>query len=208
MPLPVRSQDIEIPEPCHADWDAMRPEERGRFCFDCRKKVHDLSAMTEREAEAFLERTECEDVCISYEHESDGTLVFRAPPPAPVVPLSRLRRPRRIAAAVAGAGVAAALAACAPHGEPPQIREAEVVAFESPAVVIPHEAAPTSETAPPPEVDTPCELEPEVEVEEPPEVIEKPRVRGRRPFPRTAGKPVVRRKGGKPARIPTASSPF
>ena len=75
----MRSQDIEIPEPCHADWDAMRPEERGRFCFDCRKTVHDLSAMTEREAEIFLERTECEDVCISYQHEADGTLVFRAP---------------------------------------------------------------------------------------------------------------------------------
>lgn len=195
MPLPVRSQDIDIPEPCHADWDTMRPEARGRFCFDCKKKVHDLSAMTEREAEAFLERTECEDVCISFEHEPDGAMVFREP--APVVPLSRLLRPRRVAAAVAGVGVAAALAACAPHGEPLQIREAEVVAFESPAVVIPHETASTAEPPPPtPVADEPCD--PQVET---PEVDEPVRVRGRRAFPRTAGKPVVRKKGGKPAQL-------
>ena len=50
----MRSQDIQIPEPCHAEWDAMRPEEKGRFCFECSKKVHDLSAMTKDEAKGFL----------------------------------------------------------------------------------------------------------------------------------------------------------
>ena len=72
---PVRSKDIHIPEPCHADWDQMRPEERGRYCFECKTKVHDLSAMTETEAEAFLRRTECMEVCISYTQDEDGALV-------------------------------------------------------------------------------------------------------------------------------------
>ena len=43
----MRSEDIEIPEPCHADWDAMRPEAQGKFCLECRKTVHDLSSMTD-----------------------------------------------------------------------------------------------------------------------------------------------------------------
>ncbi len=185
----VRSQDIEIPEPCHADWDAMRPEQRGRYCFDCRKKVHDLSAMTGPQARDFLADNECEDICVSYQHEDDGTLIFREPV-AQVVPVSRLRRPRRpakVAAAIAGAGMAVALAACAPHGQPLSIQEAETVSMPL-TVVIPHEAG--TKTPPPPTTeDEPCDG-PEATPEE------YPRVRGRMK-PRTAGKPV--RKMGKKA---------
>jgi hypothetical protein len=192
---PVRSQDIEIPEPCHADWDAMRPEDQGRFCFDCKKTVHDLSAMTKDEAKSFLRRSACADICVSYQHHEDGTLVFREalPLPAPVVPLSRLRRPRSVAAAVAGAGMAMALAACAPHGDAPaqQRYVVEEPVFSSPSVVIPHDAKetrPEPPVAPPPVVeDEPCDPVVEVieKVESEPEV---PRVRGK--IKRTAGKPM------------------
>lgn len=194
----MRSQDIEIPEPCHADWDAMRPEDRGRYCFECRKKVHDLSSMTEDEAEQFLARTACEDVCISYEHDDEGTLVFRtpAPRPAPLVPLARLRRPRSVAAAVAGMGMAAALAACAPHGDgPPRQYEAEAAALQMPADIIPHGNAPEATPVPPQVEDEPCdpvveEVEQVEEVE--PTPIVRPRVRGK--IRRTAGVPI-RKKG-------------
>lgn len=212
----MRSQDIEIPEPCHAEWDAMRPEEKGRFCFECRKTVHDLSAMTKPEAQDFLRRTACADICVSYEHHDDGTLVFRepAPRPAAVVPIARLRRPRSVAAAVASAGMAAALAACAPHGEE-SVRHyaAETPVFQSPTVVIPHgsqEATPVPVPPPVPEVvpevveDEPCE--PVVpEATEP--TVPKPdtsRVRGRMPIKRTAGKPIQRTKGNMVAADPFA----
>ncbi len=206
----MRSQDIQIPEPCHADWDGMRPEEKGRFCSSCSKKVHDLSAMTQDEAKDFLRRSACGDVCVSYLHHEDGTLVFRqpAPRPAPVVPLARLRRPRSVAAAVAGAGVAMALAACAPHGETPvrSYSDAETPVFREPSVVIPHgtqESEPVR--APEPVVEEePCD--PAVEETETVEEVEpeRPRVKGRRTAPppepkitRTAGKPVMHRtKGG------------
>lgn len=198
MGEPVRSQDIEIPEPCHADWDAMRPEAKGRFCFDCQKRVHDLSAMTKDEAKDFLRRSACADICVSYEHHEDGTLVFREPEPrpAPVVPLSRLRRPRAVAAAVAGAGMAIALAACAPHGDAPvqQRHAAEEPVFSSPSVVIPHGTQETTQTvevapppvAPPPVVeDEPCDPAVEkVEKVSP----ERPRMKGK--VKRTAGKPM------------------
>lgn len=198
----MRSKDIEIPEPCHADWDAMRPEDKGRYCLECSKTVHDLSAMTKDEAKDFLRRSACNDVCVSYQHHEDGTLVFRepAPRPAPLVPLARLRRPRSVAAAVAGASMAMALAACAPHGDAPAQRYvAEEPVFEAPGVVIPIGVEEKSEPPriPPPVVeDEPCD--PQTFEPEPTETIERalsepPRVRGK--IKRTAGKPMPRVKG-------------
>lgn len=197
----MRSDDITIPKPCHANWDEMRPEQRGRFCFDCRKKVHDLSAMTEAEAERFMEAEAERDICVSYEHDDDGQIRFRAP----VVPLSRLRRRAAAAAAVAGAGLAATLAACTPHGEGPKIRDAETRSFSAPSVVIPHASStepPAVEppsTEPPAVVDEPCDTV----VEQTPPVIDRPRVKGRRVPLRTAGKPVMRKMGAKVATKPT-----
>ena len=210
----MRSKDVEIPEPCHADWDAMRPEDRGRFCFECQTRVHDLSAMTEAEAEAFLERTACEDVCVSYQHAPDGTIIFKRPAsrPAPVVPLSRLRRPHTAATAatvartaLAGVGMAAALAACAPHGEGPTVREVEEISFQAPTAVIPHGEAQQATPVPPSvetELDEPCDV---IETPEPAEPIvmpEPPRLRGK--LERTAGRPISRKKGKK---MPSTWSP-
>lgn len=192
----MRSEDIEIPEPCHADWDAMRPEERGKFCFECNKKVHDLSSMTKDEARGLLRRAACEDLCISFEHEEDGSLVFLAPAPkpAPLVPLSRLRRPRTATAAVAGVGMAVALAACTPHGDgSAPTREVEHSVFQFEPVVIPHgEAGEATPTRPLTRIvidDEPCE--PKTPVAEPVKRVRKGRVR------RTAGRPRRPRvKGG------------
>lgn len=195
----MRSQDIEIPEPCHADWDAMRPEQRGKFCFDCQKSVHDLSSMTEDEAREFLRANACNDICISFEHDEDGALHFQPAPPRPapqptsLVPLSRLRRPRKIAAAVAGVGVAAALAACAPHGEGPAVRhETESSVFHNQTVVIPHGEAGEATPVPPPTavVDEPCD--PPTPATSP---VRKGKIKGKIKRPRTAGKPIMRKTG-------------
>ena len=44
-----------IPEPCHEDWDAMTPEEKGRFCKVCEKSVVDLTAMPAEKAQGLLD---------------------------------------------------------------------------------------------------------------------------------------------------------
>lgn len=35
-----------IPEPCHADWNEMTPDEKGRHCLFCQKTVVDFSTMS------------------------------------------------------------------------------------------------------------------------------------------------------------------
>jgi hypothetical protein len=199
--LPVRRQDITIPEPCHAAWDEMRPEDKGRFCFSCSKKVHDLSAMTKSEAAEVLRRAGRESLCVSFQHHEDGTVVFREPAPAPaasVVPLARLRRPRAVAAMVAGAGVAAALAACAPHAAEAPVRSqiaAEEPVFATPSVIVPHadmtEPPAASEREAPPETaeDEPCEP-PTTKPDRPAAKPVLPRVKGG--LRRTAGMPIPR----------------
>lgn len=40
---------IEIPTPCHEDWDKMTPESKGRFCGSCEKIVIDFTGMSAQE---------------------------------------------------------------------------------------------------------------------------------------------------------------
>lgn len=45
---------IQIPKPCHENWDAMTPDAKGRFCGSCAKVVVDFSMMTDNEIARFL----------------------------------------------------------------------------------------------------------------------------------------------------------
>lgn len=40
---------LHIPEPCHENWDAMTPQDKGRHCQSCNKIVVDFSVMTDRQ---------------------------------------------------------------------------------------------------------------------------------------------------------------
>ena len=44
-----KSLQVNIPEPCHENWQNMTPREQGRFCGSCAKVVVDFSVMTDKE---------------------------------------------------------------------------------------------------------------------------------------------------------------
>ena len=110
----MRDIAVEIPKPCSADWDAMEPHARSRLCAQCRTRVHDLSSMTETEAESFLhDNADDEGLCVSYLEDDRGSIVFAQPKAAStIVPARSLLRRLPVTA-----GFAAAMAACTPAAE-------------------------------------------------------------------------------------------
>jgi CarboxypepD_reg-like domain/Secretion system C-terminal sorting domain len=46
MPKAVQ---LQIPEPCHENWQQMTPNEQGRHCMSCQKTVVDFSIMSDKE---------------------------------------------------------------------------------------------------------------------------------------------------------------
>lgn len=45
---------LQIPNPCHENWDEMQPEEQGRFCLNCQKKVVDFTTMSDEAVKNYL----------------------------------------------------------------------------------------------------------------------------------------------------------
>lgn len=117
----MKSQNLPITGPCPIDLDAIGFDRASKqaHCTHCDKSVHNLSNMSRDEAAAFLKQNAGKKLCVSYARRTDGTILFRAPPPS-VVPLSRVRASaRRAMPAAAALGLVAALAACTPHGDDP-----------------------------------------------------------------------------------------
>lgn len=54
---------LQIQEPCHEDWHKMLPEEKGRFCMACQKKVIDFTGYTDRQVATFFKKPMGENVC-------------------------------------------------------------------------------------------------------------------------------------------------
>ncbi len=56
---------IQIPSPCHEDWNQMLPAEQGRFCQSCEKTVVDFSQMSDEQVLNYfkLKQSTSEHVC-------------------------------------------------------------------------------------------------------------------------------------------------
>jgi hypothetical protein len=69
-------QNVRVASPCSADWDEMRAVDgdRVRFCAGCRKRVYNLSALGQAEAEGLLRAHEGH-LCVRYFRRADGTIL-------------------------------------------------------------------------------------------------------------------------------------
>lgn len=54
---------ISIPEPCHENWNAMIPKEKGRFCNSCSKTVIDFTKMNNLEVQDFIKQNNQNNIC-------------------------------------------------------------------------------------------------------------------------------------------------
>lgn len=66
---------IKFDTPCEADWKSMTGDNKRRFCSLCKKSVHNLSGLTETEAQTFLR--DKDKLCVRYEPTSDGRVRFQ-----------------------------------------------------------------------------------------------------------------------------------
>jgi hypothetical protein len=54
---------LQIPKPCHENWDKMTPVEQGRFCGSCQKAVVDFTGMSDMQVVAFFKKPSTGSVC-------------------------------------------------------------------------------------------------------------------------------------------------
>jgi hypothetical protein len=97
--------NVRVASPCTASWDAMKGDERVRFCGQCEKNVYNLSAMTREEGERLLQEKEG-NACVRFYRREDGTLLTTDCPVG-----ARRVRVRRLAMATVGGGLVAAATA-------------------------------------------------------------------------------------------------
>lgn len=70
---------IIIDNPCHENWDAMSPNERGAFCSACQKTVIDFSQKTINEIKNFfMELPQTEKVCGRFEEDQLNEINFES----------------------------------------------------------------------------------------------------------------------------------
>ncbi|MDQ3277108.1 MAG: T9SS type A sorting domain-containing protein [Bacteroidota bacterium] len=53
---------LTVAEPCHQNWESMNPQEQGRYCASCCKKVIDFTAMSDQQVLSFFEK-KSEGIC-------------------------------------------------------------------------------------------------------------------------------------------------
>ncbi len=82
----AKTIELSVPEPCHENWDAMTPTEKGRFCASCQKDVVDFTNMGQAELIAFFRKKTSGNVCGRfYEDQLNNPM----PVPAKRIPWAR-----------------------------------------------------------------------------------------------------------------------
>ncbi len=67
---------LTIAEPCHKDWATMQPDEQGRFCTACNKRVIDFTAMDDRGIYTTLLKGSADTCGRLTQHQLDGVIKY------------------------------------------------------------------------------------------------------------------------------------
>jgi hypothetical protein len=70
---------IIIPKPCHENWSAMSPKEKGRFCGSCSKTVVDFTKKSPSEIKEYLIEKKHERVCGHFYKKQLDSIVIEIP---------------------------------------------------------------------------------------------------------------------------------
>lgn len=54
---------LKVTDPCHENWEAMIPVEKGRFCNACQKQVVDFTGMSDTQLAAFFKKPSTGSLC-------------------------------------------------------------------------------------------------------------------------------------------------
>jgi hypothetical protein len=124
MPTRAEGLGLTVKSPCTAEWDSMAGNEQVRFCTHCEKSVHNLSAMTRRDALRFA-RANAAGVCVRFYSDPRGRTLHE-----PAAKLHSITR--RASKMAAGAfGAALALGATALAQTPSGRQEAAAVRLDA-----------------------------------------------------------------------------
>ena len=74
-----RKGKISIPEPCHANWDKMTPNENDRFCTSCSKTVIDFSSMLPEEIQHYFIQNQNEKICGRFKQSQLDSITIQIP---------------------------------------------------------------------------------------------------------------------------------
>lgn len=66
--------DVRVVKPCAVKWETMTGDEKARVCSQCNLTVHNLSAMTDREAAILVKQRKTERTCVFFRKNANGTV--------------------------------------------------------------------------------------------------------------------------------------
>ena|ERR1043166_1868150 len=68
---------VNAPPTCRLNWDHVDPGQKQWFCSHCGHHVHNLSAMTRREAKQLTRSAPPGRLCVSFVRDENGRAIFR-----------------------------------------------------------------------------------------------------------------------------------
>ena len=71
---------IQIPKPCHADWNEMTPTQQGAFCGSCNKEVVDFTNMSDEAIKNYFLQRSTGSTCGRFRTEQIHRIRISLPP--------------------------------------------------------------------------------------------------------------------------------